>query len=101
MPGKHNASAGNEIKLLQRASKSFVIAGRAAKAAAPGEAAFTAGKRLLQRILPQLRKPTRVYVYVAEFCQYNRPPEAEITSLRSTRAEGRTEAVCRHFAPSL
>ncbi|GAA3998498.1 hypothetical protein GCM10022408_06700 [Hymenobacter fastidiosus] len=85
MTGKRNAGEDNKVKLLQRAAQSFVIAGRAATAAAPGEAAFTAGKRLLQRIRTQLRKPARAYVSVAEFCAYTSLPEAEVAAALNRR----------------
>ena len=41
---------------------------------------YDAGKRLLQRIRTQLRKPARAYVSVAEFCEYTRLPEAEVAA---------------------
>ena len=39
---------------------------------------YDAGKRLLQRIRTQLRKPARAYVSITEFCAYTRLPEAEV-----------------------
>jgi len=41
---------------------------------------YDAGKRLLQRIRTNLRKPARSYVSVAEFCAYTRLPEAEVAA---------------------
>ena len=41
---------------------------------------YDAGKRLLQRIRTQLRKPARAYVSVAEVCAYTSLPEAEVAA---------------------
>ena len=41
---------------------------------------YDAGKRLLQRIRTQLRKPARAYVSVADFCAYTSLPEAKVAA---------------------